>query len=57
MKNTRHKSAIVFQFMLLFILTFALIKYPSFGETILGAFIGMLVGIGTENISKLEDEE
>lgn len=54
MKNARQKSAIAFQFLLLIILTIALLKYPNYGETIIGAFIGMMVGIGTESIGKLE---
>lgn len=46
-------SAISFQFMLLIILSIALFKNVGQTDTILGALVGMLVGIGTESIAQI----
>ena len=43
-------TACVFQFILLFILTYVLVAGLGSSETIVGAFLGLLSGVGTEAI-------
>ena len=51
-ENIKLYSAIAFQFLILGVLSAALFMMPEFRELILGALIGLAVGIGVESIKK-----
>lgn len=50
-------SAVVFQYLILLVLSACLFTGVGDQQIILGGFIGMLVGVGTESISTIPSRE
>lgn len=50
-------TAVLFQFSLLAVLTYALVSGLADANLIIGAFVGLLVGVGTNEISGEPSDE